>query len=135
MKTIQEVEAWCEGAVAEFGDPSIPVCQLFVRYVEGDHRPARPDMFDLFCFRDADDYILFLGPDPDLVVPLRISGDKVIDNEGVRCYGAERITTGVWALSPSLNIPGVIHGFVTLYDVPRIPPWQRLVLLPDEVGA
>ena len=134
MKTIQEVEAWCEGAAIECGDPSIPVCQLFVRYVEGDHRPDRRRVFDLFCFReDGEDYVLWLGP--DLIVPVPIAREKVVDERGVQCYGAERISAGVWALTPSLNIPGVIHGFVILYDVPSIPPWERLVLLPDEVGA
>ena len=133
MKTIQEVEEWRVAAVIECGDPSLPVCQLFARYVEGDHRPDRQRMFDLFCFRDGEDYVLWLGP--DLIVPLPIAREKAIDERGVHCYGAERIAGGVWALTPSLNIPGVIHGFVVLYDVPSIPPWERLVLLPDEVGA
>jgi hypothetical protein len=36
----------------------------------------------------------------------------------------ERIVPGVWALNPSLNIPGVIHVFVLLYGVPNPAPWE-----------
>ena len=136
MRTIQEVEAWREGAALECGDPSLPVCQLFVRYVEADHRPRRPEeFFELFCYRDRDErYVLWLGP--DLVVPVPIAREKVTSYDGeVEAYGVEPIAPGVWTLTPSLNLPGEIHGFVILYDVPSIPPWERLVLLPHEVSA
>jgi hypothetical protein len=137
VKTIDEVERWIQGAAAECGDPSIPVCQLFARYVNGDHRPAGEELFDLFCFRNAirepDEFTLWLGP--DLVLPLFISRDgPQIANGELQSFGAEEVTRGVWTLRPSLNIPGLIHGFVMLYDVPSPAPWERLIILPGEAA-
>lgn len=121
MKTIAEVDRWIQGATAECGDPSIPVCQFFARY-------------DLFCFRDGDDFMLWLGP--ELAVPLLIErGGPQLDKDGsLIAFGATQVTRGVWALLPSLNIPGVIHGFVILYDVPSPAPWERLIIFPGEVA-
>lgn len=45
-------------------------------------------------------------------------------------YGAELVTKGVWAISPSLNAEGVIHAFLVLYDVPDPAPWERGIALP-----
>jgi len=137
MKTIQEVEQWR----AEFGGLddllSDPICHLFVRYVEPDCRPKRvDDYFDLFCFREGNEIVLWLGAEPDLIIPIVISrGGPEIEDGRLMGFGVEAVTRGVWALNPSLNIPGVIHGFVTFYDVPVPAPWERLILLPHEVSA
>jgi hypothetical protein len=133
VKTIGEVDRWIEGAAAECGDPSIPICQLIVRFVNSDHRPTSSELLDLFCFLDNGDFVLWLGP--DLIFPLDISrSGPEMDGDGLKAFGAEQITRGVWALRPSLNIPGVIHGFVILYDVPTPAPWERLIVLPGEAA-
>lgn len=137
MKTIDQVSEWIDGASAECGDPSIPVCQLLVRYVNGDERTTPEKAYELFCFRNSirepGEFTLWLGP--DLVLPLFISRHgPVIENGSLKTFGAEEITRGVWALRPSLNVPGVIHGFVILYDVPTPAPWERLIILPGEVA-
>ena len=134
MKTIQEVERWRAEARAAFDDPANVVCQLFVRYVEADHTPKQTsEYFNLFCFRDGQEIVVWLGP--DLIIPLIISRDgSETDELGVLKFGADSISCGVWALTPSLNIPGVIHGFVILYDVPTPAPWERLIILPSEAA-
>jgi hypothetical protein len=38
-------------------------------------------------------------------------------------WGMERLGPGVWSLEPSLVIPGLLHAFITLVDVPEPPPW------------
>jgi len=137
MKTIAEVEQWIDGATAQCGDPSIPVCQLLVRYVNGDMRVDFKKALELWCFRETicepQEFTVWLGP--DLIFPLFISRKgPEIENGDLQAFGAEEITRGVWALRPSLNIPGVIHGFVILYDVPHPAPWERLIILPGEVA-
>lgn len=129
MKTIQEVEQWREGAELEFGDASVPVGQLFVRYVEGDRIPKRlTDYFDLFCFYENRELVIWLGP--DLIVPVEITAGAAVTEDGeVRAFGVERFASGVWTMAPSLNMPGLIHAFVVLYDVPHTPPWERLIVL------
>jgi hypothetical protein len=117
MKTVNEVRAWCAGAKKQFGDPAIPVSQLFVRYVRG---PATGN--DLLCFREPGRYVLRLGANRRLLFPVAIS------LEGPKAppfFAAEYVCRGVWALSPSLNVPGVIHGFVVLYEVPHPAPWDE----------
>ena len=133
MKTIQEVEHWRQQAEMEYGNAALPVGQLFVRYVEGDSRPTVDEYFDLFCFWENNELVLWLGP--DLIVPIEVSDKGALFDQGeLRAFGASAITTGLWALTPSLNLPGVIHGFITLYDVPSIPPWVRRIVLVGEVA-
>lgn len=135
MRTIAEVNQWCAGAIEEFGDPSIPVCQLFVRYVEPDRVPRRiTEASDLLCFREGSDLVLWLGS--ELIIPLNVSRSPEKNDVGeLTAFGADSFTHGVWALTPSLNLPGVLHAFVVLYNVPVPAPWERLILLPHEVSA
>ncbi len=131
MKTVLEVEQWCQEA-AEFGDPADAVCQLFVRYVEGNARPKSPKQFldlDLFCFWEGQDLVLFLGPGMAIPIGVRSGAEVLMPDDSVDCFGAEKISPGVWALTPSLNVPGMIHGFVVLYDVPSPAPCEQLVVL------
>lgn len=131
MRTIREVEEWRELIAEEYGDPAAAVCQLFARYVEGDHRPkSATELFELFCFYDGEDgLVLWLGP--ELVIPLDISsaGPEIYGEGELLKFGAERVAPGLWSLNPSLNMPGEIHGFVTLYDVPHPAPWEQLIVL------
>jgi len=126
MKTVQELDAWRAGAAQQFGDPAIPVCQLFVRWAGEDF--PRPRLLELFCsHRRAGYYILRLGREWQLRVPLRISSGRPKMKAGeLKTFGAERITHGMWALQPSLNLPGLLHGFVVLYEVPDPPPWAPI---------
>jgi hypothetical protein len=57
-------------------------------------------------------------------------GEPEMTEHGVLTYGAERVTAGVWAITPSLNVVGVIHGFVVIHGVPDPAPWERLIVLP-----
>lgn len=49
-------------------------------------------------------------------------------------YKADKIELGLWVMTPSLYVPGLIHAFVSFYDVPAIAPWERLVVLAGEVA-
>lgn len=112
-----DLTRWCLGAAEEFGDPSIPVCQLFLKWAEalvlhrGNELSAGMMEGDLFIMLDK------------RIGPVQIPLDR---------YEFQRATAGVYAMSPSLNIPGLIHGYVVLYDVPEqglVPPWEKLVVL------
>lgn len=117
----KDLAAWCAGAEEEFGDPSIPVCQLFLKWADplilhrGIELAAGMIEGDLFLQLDAN-----LGP---LQIPL----DR---------YEFKRATKGVYAMTPSLNIPGILHGYVVLIDVPEqgaLPPWESLVILATSI--
>ena len=127
MTTAADVAAWCEGAVLEFGDPSEPVCQLFFRF--------QPSLMnyegaDLACGWASDGVLLlFFGAALLLPVPVRLGAPVIRPTGELESFGATRITDDVWALSPSLNVPGSLHGFVVLYGVPTPAPWDQLIVL------
>ena len=50
-------------------------------------------------------------------------GDELVE------FGVDRIAPGLWVLNPSLNIPGVLHAFIALYDVPNPAPWEGGLIL------
>jgi hypothetical protein len=52
-----------------------------------------------------------------------------MEGETLQAFGARKFTGGAWALEPSLNLPGILHGFVVLTGVPDPPPWKRRVVL------
>ena len=98
MKTILEVEQW-RAQCAEFVETNLlgddPICQLFVRYVEPDRRPQHvKDYFDLFAFREGNEIVLWLGPDPDLIIPVVISraGPETNEQGELTAFGAEAVT-------------------------------------------
>jgi hypothetical protein len=125
MKTIREVEAWCDGAAEQFGDPSIPVCQLFARFLAGGKRGD--DIAFTFDPSDDRDLALWL-PQLPFPVALSLAPDHrpLIDPAGqLIAFGWEQIVPGIVALTPSLNLPLVIHAFVVLYDVPNPVPWEK----------
>lgn len=127
MKTCPEVAEWCDGAARAYGDPSVPVCQLFFRWQSDLKRISGQD---LVCGIHNGDVILGLGPAfPPL--PLRVATGEPTFNEHdeLTAFGAEVIAPGVWALTPSLNAEGLIHGFVVLYGVPDPAPWEQRILL------
>lgn len=126
MTSCDEVTAWFEDAVDTFGDPAVPVCQLFFRWQD----LVIGSSEDLVCHMAGPDLALVLGPvfPP---VPVRVrKGDPQLTAAEVEIYGLTSITSGVWALSPSLNVPGLIHAFVVIHGVPDPAPWERLIVLP-----
>lgn len=133
MNTIPQVEQWILGAAAQFEDPAEPVCQLFFRWQDERSQPAAPE--DLVCSFDGDELVLQIGSAfPPLPMHI-VAGEPRIGLEGaVEAFGVEFVTAGVWALTPSLNVPGMLHGFVVLYDVPQPAPWVRRILLPGDAS-
>lgn len=127
MKSCERVTEWREGAALEFGDPAVPVCQLFFCWT---------DLFaayqgdDLVCGTMLGQFGVRLGPGE--MIPMSVvEGNPVLDMIGcVAQFGATKIADGLWSLTPSLNLPEVIHGFVVLYGVPNPAPWERRVVLP-----
>lgn len=137
MRTFSEVLAWCDGAAEAYGDPAAPVCQLFVRWCDDLERyVARLEGAadgELACGLAGGRPTLVLGPAFHLL-PLPIQkGAPELEGGDLVMFGAKLITRGVWALAPSLNVPGLIHGFVILYDVPEPAPWERRIVLPSGV--
>lgn len=130
MKSFAELAEWIDGAIEEFGDPSVPVCQIFVRWQQ--NLPAYRGT-DLACGLVNGNAALILTPAfRPLVLPLS-AGDAEIGERGelVR-FGAKAVTPGVWALDPSFNDPGFVHAFIVLYDVPSPAPWEQRIVLPGD---
>ena len=130
MRTFAEVADWCLGAYGAYGDASVPVCQLFFRW-HHNLRDLRGE--DLACGivegMVAGEIVLVCGPGlPPFPLSVRAGEPEVTDDE-VITYGAVRVVEGVWAITPSLNVVGVIHGFVVVYGVPDPAPWERLIVL------
>lgn len=131
MKSFARVAQWVAGAAEAFGDPATPICQLFFRW-ECDLGPG-----PAVCVRGHDlvggmvggDLVLLLGRDfPPIPMPV-CTGDPEVHNDEIDNYGAEEMAAGVWALTPSLNIEGLIHAFVVLYDVPSPAPWESKIIV------
>jgi len=130
MKTFAEVEDWVAGAYRLYGDPSVPVCQLFFRWV--DDLTAVGE--DLVAGLVDGELVLLLGPEfPPF--PMRVANGRLQMNERgeLVAYGAAKIIPGVWALKPSLNAPGLIHGFVVLHGVPDPAPWESVIVVPGRM--
>lgn len=116
---------WMEQAAEEFGDPSEPVTQIFCKWVE--------PLID-FCGQelaagvmDGRTYVR-IGPGAHIEMRIESGHAGEIDKEGMPRYGATPIAQGLWALSPSLYIPGMVHAFVVLYDVPIAVPWEKKIV-------
>jgi hypothetical protein len=127
MKTLREIEEWCEGAEKEFGNPSLACGQAFLRYVE---KPGGYYGEDLVFCTDGRRVTLMLGfADFPVEIPLSEDGPEMNAWGEAVSFGAERVAPGLWSLTPSLNIPGLIHVFVTLYDVPNPAPWEKSLIV------
>ena len=130
MKTFAEVTDWCAGAAEAFGDPSVTVCHLFFCWHD-DLNAYRGQ--ELACGMIGDELVLLCGPDfPPFAIPVS-TGQMQVENDELTAYGAERITRDVWAITPSLNAVGIIHGFVVLHGVPDPAPWERRIILPGQM--
>jgi len=127
MKTLSEVERWCQTAAERFGDPSLPVCQVFLRHVAHSLLTQADDL--VFTVGSAGDLLLRLEADDYIPVGISPAGPEVDANSELVAFGIEQIESGLWVLQPSLNIPGLIHAFITLYGVPEPAPWAKLIVL------
>jgi hypothetical protein len=130
MKTVDELLAWLTGGRLSLGDPSAACAQAFFRWQD----PLGVGDADLVCCLVEGQLMLVAGAAAQLPVPIA-TGEPQIGDEGVEAFGALRICPGVWALAPSLNVPGVMHYFVVLYDVPEPPPWERRIVLASRIAA
>lgn len=134
MKTFADVAAWCAGAAHHFGDPSDAVCQIFLRWQ--DPLPIIIDDRDpcslAVCAWLNDRLMPILGPGfPELPMEIAADGNYEVNEYGeLTKYAAQRVCPGVWSISPSLNVEGVIHAFLVLYNVPDPAPWERRIVLP-----
>jgi hypothetical protein len=131
MKNFLEVAEWCAGARKKFSDPAIPVTQAFFRYSEDASDPSG----DLTFNGVAGKLSLWILPGEPVLVSV---ADSIVVKHGeMQAFAADCIRegpAGVWALRPSLNLPGIIHIFVVLYDVPLLgetkdPPWKKSLVL------
>jgi hypothetical protein len=132
MNKLADVAEWCDGATEEYGDASVPVCQLFFRWAEASERATEY----LACWlgpkrADGLNTLLLLLPNEVISLPIN-HGGMLLSKEGVEAYGVQKIAPGIWSLSPSLNVEYTIHAFVVLHGVPDPAPWERLVLLASE---
>jgi hypothetical protein len=128
MRTCAELRAWIEGAAAELGDPAEAVGQAFFRWSDN----WQAEGADLSAGMHKGELVLMLGRGAVIPIQLR-AGDPELAEDGVVAFSTTQITAGVWAVSPSLNVPGLVHVFVVLYDVPAPAPWERKIILAREL--
>jgi hypothetical protein len=126
--TRDELREFVEEATEQIGDPSQITTLLFVAMssVESSGCPQ--------AAYDAKNRTLFVELEAGTVWPLEISDDGPLihSQRGLIAFGMKKVRTGVWAVNPSLDVPGVLHAFVVLHGVPDPAPWERLVLLASE---
>jgi len=131
MKTITEIGAWCDSVGMEFGDPAEKVGQIFARYVA-----AEVPGDEILAHWENETLALRLGHSEWL--PLNVHDDGPLINRETHslvAFGLEKIGDHIWTLTPSLNMPGTIHVFVVIFDVPLPAPWERRIILPYEFAA
>lgn len=120
LRTIDDLAHWCDVSFEAFGDASKPVAVCFARWTDnleayrgediaiGRNDPAAPE-----------DYALRLGPGCYIAIRLQQKQAFVNAAGELEIFGANEVTDGVWSLTPSLNMPGLIHCFLVLYAVPE----------------
>lgn len=125
MKTMSEVQQWVEGAIAEFGDPAIPVGQIFAKFVT---EPSPEQELILGAWHEKKLHIDFGGG--WMPVPVDESGPTVNEAGQLAAFGIRKICPGFWSIWPSLNMPGIIHVFAHIYGVPEPAPWESMIIIP-----
>jgi hypothetical protein len=133
MKTLAEVKEWRIGAAQELGDPSAAVALMFARFL-----PRLPE-------RVYNDEVVAIYKDEALglsfehgrfeMLPIDTDG-PLYDEELQRlvAFGMRKVRDGLWHLTPSLNMPGVIHAFVCIYDVPIHAPWENRIIVVNSLS-
>lgn len=108
------------------GDPAEVVCQVLV--------PWHPDITRLRDVRPQYNHrerVLLLDFTHADVVPVPISEscEPVVVNGEIEAYGLRKACAGVWALAPSLLIPGLVHCYMVFHGVPDPAPWESRIIL------
>lgn len=126
MKTIDELAGWVNGAAEQFSDPADVVGQVFAHW-NNDLSLLTGDLIE--CGHLDGKLSLKLGP--GAVIPLEIAAQPELDPiwGTLQKFGASEICTGVWSLSPSLCIRGMLDVFIVLYDVPASVRWEQKSIL------
>ena len=157
MKTHFDLAAWLAGSEAEFGDPAAATGNLYVRFLAApeiiatrepgvcrscrctETAPCSPPCLwadaertlcsacDVVTARWSGQTLFVVFPAGELPIKINADGPLLVD-DSLDSFGVEKITESVWALEPSLNIPDLLHVFVTLYDVPSPAPWQSRII-------
>lgn len=131
MKLLSEIQEWQIGAIEQFGDPATPVGQIFAKFVR---EPSPLRDIALAAWHDNKLHIDFGGG--WLPVPVDDSGPSVTSDTGeIRAFGITKIVPGVWSVFPSLNMPGIIHAFVHIYDAPDPAPWESTIIVVSSIGG
>ena len=126
MKTMLEFAEWCGGAEEEFGDPTIPVGQMLLRYLptlvgyEGEDLAASTEGSGSLIIRFA----------PDLVLRFRVSENGPHGSaERLDVFGLRQVAPGLWELFPSMNLPGLVYAWAVIYNVPEPAPWGKRIII------
>lgn len=135
MNTYGEVAEWRANAIGNLQDlltGEQPVCQLFFRWINGLILSCQyQQQSDLICGLSTDGEIaLFFGLGEMLSIPVQPGPPKLHPEGDVAQFGAQRIAPGLWSLSPSVNLPDLIHFFAVLHGVPDPAPWEQRIILP-----
>lgn len=125
MKTIAELQEWCAAVEDEFGDAAEAVGLLFARFQQCAPTGTGIEQ-DVVISWDGEQLVLELFGG----VPLRLdmNGPRLSLQNDLDAFGVYQVAPGLWHLTPSLNLPGVLHMFVVLYDVPSPAPWERQII-------
>ncbi len=126
VRTMEHLKRWLEGAERFFGTPDGATCMLFFKWVERPENSHARELGDLVCGNLVGSVMdLWFGPEP-LPIPVTLGQQRMTSDGQLRTFGVEGIAPGLWAVSPSLNIPDTLHGFVVLYDVPEPAPFVAI---------
>jgi hypothetical protein len=133
VKTFSEVAAWLTATAQDFDDPCEPICQLFVRWQDDANAPLTHE--DLVCGWLNGELALRLVPDmPPLPFRIETGQFRLGDAGELQVFGADQVARGLWEITPSLNVQGLIHAFLVIYEVPDPAPWERRIVLPAGVS-
>jgi hypothetical protein len=131
LLTRDELERFLGDVEKATGDPADATCLLFVRW--RDETVCPPDMVASWDTAAGAVLLECVDAQSTRVIPLDVSTLAASTSGGaLTTFHIRSVSPGVWALAPSLNIPGVIHAYVVLHGVPDPAPWERLVLLASE---
>jgi hypothetical protein len=120
-----ELDCFLALAKRDRGDPSQPV---FVLSVNCSKFPEPTDVTARF---HGGNLLIEVGADCPLPIPVDLDGPIVIDGK-LAAFHIRKMGHGAWALSPSLNMPGILHAFVVLHGAPDPAPWERTIFLATE---
>ena len=132
MKTFDELQQWIEGAEEKYDDPSLPVCQLFLRWTDEDLLVYNGA--ELVAGWENECLSIVLSPGIPNPLPTRLGAPEIVDGR-VWSFGLQKIAPGVWSLQPSFHVPFLLHAFLMFHGVPDPAPWERRIVLTDARGC